>query len=308
MTLTPNWPNLPATKLALAVSGGGDSVAMLRLFVRDFPQAKPTVLHFNHQLRESAAEDAAFVQQLAAAHSLPCVVGTPGTPLPRTNLQQAARQARYAFFAEACAAGQLAGVLVAHTSNDQLETFMLRQLRGSGLRGLQGMAVQNKVQGVSVWRPLLHTTRSELEGYLKELKQNFITDPANSNTRFLRTQVRAALAQKPFAAHTSALHASQQALAAAQQALDARAHVLWQRSVRVQGGSVIWPDALLAHPPEVLLALLVRTFNTLMPGTTVPRRSKQLALLHVLAAAPASRTLGGLKVRVKATNIIFSAA
>ena len=176
--------------LGVAVSGGADSVALFRLMLelRDALGIGLVVLHFNHQLRgDDAAADQRFVEELAAAHGVPCEVSTQDVRAAARregwNLEDAARRLRYQFFDQAVAQGRVA---VAHTADDQAETVQAHLVRGTGLTGLAGI---HPVVGAIV-RPLLEIRRHELREHLAALGQPWREDATNLDTSRLRARIR----------------------------------------------------------------------------------------------------------------------
>ncbi len=180
-------------RVGVAVSGGADSVALLRglLELRTELGFVPVVVHFNHQLRGTASDaDEEFVQKLAERHGLEFIVGRADvagrTHRERGNLEDVARKSRYAFFEKLQSEGQLRRVAVAHTADDQAETLLGHLLRGTGLGGLRGIHPQTPV----VFRPLLGMRRKGLRLYLKALRQPWREDATNRDTRRTRARIR----------------------------------------------------------------------------------------------------------------------
>jgi tRNA(Ile)-lysidine synthase len=183
---------------AAAVSGGADSVALLRaLYEADLGPVR--IVHFNHKLRgRESDDDAAFVQELTNRLNLPChVFEAPTAAFADDNLEAAAREWRYRTLAEFADELMLRWVATGHTADDQGETVLLRLIRGTGIQGLRGIApVKTHDHPVSsgtysaVIRPLLAVTRSEVEQYLADLDQPYCTDSTNDDRRFTRNRVR----------------------------------------------------------------------------------------------------------------------
>jgi len=188
-------PDLP---VVLAVSGGADSVALLRAWqATDRPDwGRPLVAHFNHQWRGDESErDAAFVEELARSRGLRCVVERADVdeePIVRGLGPEArARRQRYAFLARVAAQQGARYLATAHTADDQVETILLRILRGTGIAGLAGIPQFRRLgEGVTVVRPWLEAPREELRDYLLHLGQDFREDSSNADLRFARNQVR----------------------------------------------------------------------------------------------------------------------
>lgn len=182
--------------LVVAVSGGPDSVALLRA-LRDVHTSGPlTAAHLNHQLRGAEADaDEAFVRDLCAGLSLDCRCGR--LDVRRTadaeggNLEGVARRLRYDWLARVAAEAGASCVTTGHTANDQAETVLHRLLRGTGLRGLRGIALRRPLSaGVSLVRPLLAVTRDEVMAYLDAIGQPYRQDSTNLDPALTRNRIR----------------------------------------------------------------------------------------------------------------------
>jgi tRNA(Ile)-lysidine synthase len=180
-------------RVGVAVSGGADSVALLRLFVelREQLGAVVCVAHFNHKLRGKASEaDEKFVAKLAAQYGLEFFVERENVAAKakreRANLEDAARRARYAFFEQLVKEGRVSRVAVAQTTDDQAETVLAHILRGTGLAGLAGI----HPQAGSVFRPLLGIRRAALRSYLREKRQSWREDATNRDETRTRARIR----------------------------------------------------------------------------------------------------------------------
>jgi tRNA(Ile)-lysidine synthase len=180
-------------RVGVAVSGGADSVALLRLFdrLRDDLGITLAVVHFNHDLRGAESEaDAAFVAELAGALQLEFLSAREdvGAEAARQgwNLEDAARRLRYAFFDRVIAEGQATHIAVAHTADDQAETLLAHLIRGTGPTGLAGIY---PVAGAIV-RPLLGTRREILREYLRAHDQSWREDSTNRDVRRTRARIR----------------------------------------------------------------------------------------------------------------------
>ena len=196
-------PGRPDQAVALAVSGGSDSVAMMVLFADWLRQQggdgnRHTVLTVNHRLRAQAAAEARAVAEHAAALGFRHAVLEWRGPKPQTGLQAAARAARYRLMGDYMAAHGLRTLLVAHTRDDQAETLLMRLARGSGLDGLAAMAPSTEVglsrgcDGVRIVRPLLGVSRARLRAPLTERGIAWLEDPSNDAPAFERSRWRAA--------------------------------------------------------------------------------------------------------------------
>ena len=185
-------------RVGVAVSGGVDSVALLRLLLdlRAELGIVLSVVHFNHQLRAIDADfDEQFVRELAEQHGLHFYCGNgdvrQAAQKNHLSVEAAARKLRYAYFGELLASGTLNRIATGHTLDDQAETVLLRLARGAGTRGLAGIhpAVSITNDGWIV-RPLLTTRRTELELYLNSRGQTWREDKSNRDLRYARNRVR----------------------------------------------------------------------------------------------------------------------
>jgi tRNA(Ile)-lysidine synthase len=157
------------------------------------PAPRITVLTVDHGLRKGSRAEAETVARQAAGLGLAHVLLHWEGEKPAARLQETARKARYQLMAGWCRS-QGAGVLVtAHTVEDQAETMLMRLARGTGIEGLAGMPVQRELDGVLLYRPLLHLTRERLRTFLGARGIFWIDDPSNEDLQFERIRVRKAL-------------------------------------------------------------------------------------------------------------------
>src|SRR5437762_923540 len=205
----------PGDRVGVAVSGGADSVALLRLLLelRKELGIVLSVVHFNHKLRGLEADaDEQFVADLASRNKLEfrCESGdvTACAATKRLSLETAGRKMRYGFFNQLLAEGRVNRVVTAHTLDDQAETVLLKVVRGAGTRGLAGIYPQLSVSSSqfsvggqasvadrqqvcsSIVRPLLGVRRKELEAYLIAEGQRWREDSSNRDLQHARNRVR----------------------------------------------------------------------------------------------------------------------
>jgi tRNA(Ile)-lysidine synthase len=182
------------SRVAVALSGGADSVALL-FALSEIAHADGFELvgaaHLNHQLRGADADaDAQFCRELAEALMLPIEIEHADVSALaarwRVSIEQAAHTVRHAFFDRAAARLGATTVAVAHTKDDQAETFLLRLLRGAGPRGLSGMHPRSG----SVVRPLIETPRAEVRDFLRARQIGFREDASNSDRSIPRNRIR----------------------------------------------------------------------------------------------------------------------
>jgi tRNA(Ile)-lysidine synthase len=181
-------------RLAVAVSGGADSVALLLLLVelRAELGIVLSVAHVNHQLRgRESDEDAQFVGEIARKHGLETHVHEAPLVPAHSGIEASARKLRYDFFRQLMREGLVSKIATAHTLDDQAETVLLRVLRGAGIRGLSGIHPRLVFEDRGeVVRPLLSFRRTDLENILRERDQTWREDSSNRDLAFLRNRVR----------------------------------------------------------------------------------------------------------------------
>lgn len=210
------------SRIALAVSGGADSMAMLLLAAAAFPGqiAAATV---DHGLRPEAAAEAAMVADACARLGVPHATLAPLAPVAGASIQKQAREARYATLTAWAADAD--ALLTAHHADDQAETLLMRLNRASGVAGLSGIRPWRFEGDRLLLRPLLSWRRSELRAIAAAAGAAWIEDPSNDDPRHDRTRFRALLAAQdlldPAALARAAAH-----LGEAEAALDAAAEVL----------------------------------------------------------------------------------
>lgn len=173
----------------VAVSGGADSVALLRSLAA---LSKPLIVgHVNHQLRGSESDaDEQFVRELARSLGLP--FHSTRVNIPRdTNLEAAARNLRYEWLQQVAVESSATWIATGHTADDQAETVLHRLIRGTGIQGLRGIARSQELQpGMLLIRPLLETSREQIIAYLQSLPQDWREDRTNEDRTFTRNRIR----------------------------------------------------------------------------------------------------------------------
>jgi len=180
-------------KVVLGVSGGADSIAMLYALNELIDYGLELIVaHLNHGIRgDEAKRDAEFVKETAKSLRLKFVYGEVDTVRfkeeSQLSLEDAARTLRYKFFDQVLNKHYATKIATAHTLDDQAETVLMRLIRGSGSRGLSGIP---PVSNGSIVRPLIDTSRSEIEEYLKSKGVNWVADSTNESPEFLRNRIR----------------------------------------------------------------------------------------------------------------------
>jgi len=281
-------------RLLVGCSGGPDSTALVHVLAE--LQRPLVVAHLHHRMRGPDADlDAGFVRALAERLALPLALARLDEPPPS---EASARAARFAFFADAAARSGARAVVLAHTRDDQVETILLRLLRGAGLRGLQGMrAARHLAPGssVRVLRPWLAVRKADLLDYLAGHGLPFRADASNREPRFLRNRVRLmllpALRELTPGIDDGLLRIAASARRAAA-AVGAAAREALAASRRDGGWDALM---LLSLEPAIRHVALEEACRSISPGYVLERRGRE-TLDHVLRA----RTRADLPRRLRA--------
>ena len=291
--------------IALAVSGGPDSLALLHLFARwrtlSSPAQPALVLTVDHGLRTQSAPEAAFVANEARALGLPHETLLWEDPKPQTGLSNAAREARYRLLCERLARETASprALITAHTQDDQAETLLMRLARGSGVDGLAGIRAERLLSSqhaITLLRPLLAVPKSRLEATLSALGKTWITDPTNADPRFERPRLRQSAALRESSGLTnSAIALSAQRLARANDALIAATDALERAAVCHEpgGSATIERAAWMAAALELRIRLLDRLLRHCGSCRPPPQLSEVERLAGRLLTATTPTTLGG---------------
>lgn len=296
----------PPGPVGVAVSGGGDSVALLLLLAAIRPVAAATV---DHGLRPEAAAEAAAVARLCADRGIPHAVLPWRGWTGRGNLQAAARVARRRLIGAWAAEWDLAGVALGHTLDDQAETFLLRLARGSGVDGLAGMAFAAQGEGTLWLRPLLEVRRESLRQWLAGQGVAWAEDPSNADRAFARVRARAALG--PLATlglGPERLAATAAAMARARAALEAATAALARACLEPgrAGDLTLDPGPWATAPEEIRLRLLAAALGWVAGAPLRPRLSALSAAAEAVAGGlRAGLTLHGCVLRPRRGRIVL---
>lgn len=183
----------PEDRVLTAVSGGPDSVALLHILIG--LRYDVVVAHLDHMTRDGeSARDAAFVEALATELGVPFVreqraVEAEADASPE-SFEQAARTARYTFFAKAAADSRCTAIATGHTADDVAETVLWRMLRGTSVDGIAGIPPVRSMGASRIVRPLIDCTRGAVERFLDDRAIAYRHDPSNVDRRFLRNRIR----------------------------------------------------------------------------------------------------------------------
>lgn len=313
--------------LAVAVSGGGDSVALMHL-VAGWAKARGClgdiyVLSVDHGLRAGASAEIAQVieqcQSMGLAHQTLIWQGEK----PASNIQAEARDARYGLLTDWCVANGIKDLAVGHTRDDQVETFLMRLARGSGVTGLSAMSqtrpLRNAQGTVRLVRPLLNVTRDSLRATLKDAGQSWAEDPSNDDLKFMRVKAR------QMRAHLSDLDLTDERIVSTvsrlqrvREALDVATEELFSQCAWFHGAGFASFDLALLRgaPAEIGLRILSQLLIGIGGKEYGPRLARlerlydqlmhddrTVATLHGCRVVPAGAAYVG-KAQVKGTHMV----
>lgn len=264
-------------RIGVAVSGGGDSIALMHMASRALAETGCQVLAatVDHGLRPEAAAEAAHVAELAETlgveHTTLTWQGWDG----QGNLQDQARRARYRLLTEWAQAQGVSVLLTGHTADDQAETVLMRLARSSGVSGLAGMPAERDLNGITLLRPLLGVKRKDLRCYLRRQDVAWVDDPSNDDTRFERVKARQALdLLAPLGITSDVLTDVARNMAQAREALERYAHFAAQIALETDEGDVLVDAEVLAGlPEEIRRRLLIGAVGWVSGEEYPPRRA-----------------------------------
>lgn len=296
-------PFEPYPVLAVAVSGGPDSMALVLLadrWARD-RGGSAIALTVDHGLRPDSAGEARTVGTWLAArgirHRVLAWRGAAAIAMAGTGVQAAARQARYALLEEACRADGILHLLLGHSADDQAETVLLRLSRGSGPDGLAAMPACRELRDARLLRPLLGIEKARLQATCRAFAQDWFDDPSNAATRFARGRLRAAAGSL----QAEGLSRDSLALSAAR-AGSLRAYLDGAVAAFLAAAATVWPEGhidldagrLATAPPEIAARALARCLMTVSGSPYAPRLARLLdALARLRTARPCDGRTGG---------------
>jgi tRNA(Ile)-lysidine synthase len=296
-------PFEPGPSLAVAVSGGADSLALALLADR-WARARSgsvTALTVDHRLRAESATEAAKLGESLRARDIAHEILVWHGPYPLHDLQAAAREARYRLLGDWCRERGVLHLLTAHHQDDQAETLLLRLGRGSGLAGLAGIAPALEDGHFRLLRPLLDVPAARLRATLRSLGQAWIEDPSNRNPVFARVRVRAQRGPLAEAGLTAPrLAEACRHLARARVVLEQLVEQVLARAVLLHpaGFALLDPAPLAAAQAEIGLRALAALIATIGAEAYTPRfeRLERLAQCLFAGALAGGRTLGGCRI------------
>ncbi|MEC8630134.1 MAG: tRNA lysidine(34) synthetase TilS [Pseudomonadota bacterium] len=289
--------------LGLAVSGGGDSMALLHA-AAGLDEVAVRAVTVDHGLRPEAREEAALVARtcadLGVAHDILTWDGWDN----RGNLQGAAREARYALMRDWADAHGVDAIALAHTRDDQAETVLMRLARKGGVDGLSAMSPVRRADGITWLRPFLDVGRADLRAALNGVGATWVEDPSNVDPRFDRIRVRGAMDQlADIGIDAAALSAVARNMQTARAALDAVTAEALRAQVTLIGGDVVIQRAgFAAQSSEIRRRMLLEALKWVASAAYGPRASA-LGDLEATVMGGGRHTVHGCLIDADQTTI-----
>lgn len=303
------------TAIALAVSGGADSLALMLLAHRWASGAEhaPRIVVYSvdHGLRPEAAGEVAMVLQVAASLGLPARGLFWAGDKPETGVQEAARIARYRLMGQAMAEDGATLLLTAHHQQDQAETVLMRLAHGSGIEGLKGMSAMTEIEGVRVHRPLLRIEPAALREVVDAAGLVPADDPSNADPHYERVRWRQLMPQlAPLGLDGDALAVFAARMAEADAAIAQMADGCFAEIVRLDGfgAARIELAPFVGLSPAISTRLLGRVLN-IVGGRQKPRALGQVERLRqsiAEASLSKSTTVLGCVIRIKDDAVVVA--
>ena len=268
-------------RLAVAVSGGVDSVCLLHWAVKI--GLNVTALHVNHGLRDVADTETQYVVDLCKKLQIPYQVFYWTDDKPTTGLEAAARDARYKFMTDWCLENNIDALMIAHQADDQIETFLMNLSRGSGVSGLSAMQPESYRNGVKIVRPLLGIFRSELIKYCDENDIKYFDDEMNEDESYTRVKIRKNrhLMSDKLGISDSRILLAIENLSRARDALDSNIDSLVQ-SVLYDDYALFSDSFLFDLPPDISLKFIGVLIQTIGGNNYQPRLNSLVFALSKL--------------------------
>jgi tRNA(Ile)-lysidine synthase len=286
-------------RVGVALSGGGDSVALLHILTQCFQGSAVKILAatVDHGLRSDSAQEAQHVATMATRmgihHEILHWQGWQGDG----NLQDQARRARYRLLSDWAMRREVPIVALGHTADDQAETVLMRLARSAGVNGLAAMPVRRRVNQVTLLRPLLRVTRAQLRSYLVQNDLTWVEDPSNQDRRFERVRMRQAMQTlEPLGLTIESLSAVAENMAKAKQALDHSVFLSGQDLAKTICGAVVFDKVGLRGQPDEIIHRLLSGALRWVSGAEYPLRRRVMAEALDCVRTGGGLTLGGCRI------------
>ena len=288
-------------RIALAVSGGRDSMALMYLVYRWKAHLalniEIEVLTVNHNLRKAAEDECGFVQKIAKNYGFKHKVLIWEHEHVETSIQEKARKARYQLMLDYVREENIDTILTAHTSDDNIETFIMRLAKGSGLDGLKSINEIRHEDGIQIERPILSLSRSITTEILRSMGNEWVDDPTNDDESFERVKIRNNISSlSSFNISSGNLTKTIQRLARAHESISFFTDLLSQELVELNelGYADVNFDKLRNYPKEIILRVFAKALTDINGGTV--SLSSLEAVFAELIKTERSKTLNGCQI------------
>jgi tRNA(Ile)-lysidine synthase len=304
-------PKARLKKIAVAVSGGVDSMALCLLLQQliDKKNCELVALTVDHGLRAESAKEAKQVAKWLEERKIEHHILKWEGAKPEANIQSAAREKRYELLVNYCRKNNLPFLFLGHHLDDQAETFLMRLARGSGVYGLAAMSPNNLVNGVYMLRPLLAASKERLVKTAEAFKQKWVEDPSNQNEDFDRVKLRKLMPQlAELGLSPERLAATASRMGRAREAIEYMIKLLERAAMQTQpdGSLSLEPGPLAKAPREIGLRLLSDCLRKVSGARYTPRLDSLENLFDAVRKPNfAARTLAGCIISSKKGKIVI---
>jgi tRNA(Ile)-lysidine synthase len=277
-------------RVAIAVSGGPDSMALVFAVSEAYPHSDIHALSVDHGMRAGSAQELESVGRvLLSLTNVKHHILTWEDAKPETKIMEEARNARYSLMAEKCCDLNVTDLCVAHHGDDQAETVLFRLAKGSGIDGLSGMSATTQyAPDLRILRPVLTVQKSDLIAFCDARGVDYIQDPSNKNEAFSRVRLRESMNVLEGEGLTvRRINTLGERSARARCALDWSADKAYESTVIVSANEIILQN-IIDYPFEIVLRMVVKSIGTLVPQSGYPVRLERLESLvgDAMADAP----------------------
>lgn len=287
--------NIPENQknIAMALSGGGDSMALAHMMCQWAADndAHVHLLNVNHNLREEAIDECKNIANWVSIfpNATHHILTWEHDEKPETAVMEKARTARYSLMRDYCVEHNIQTLCVGHHGDDQMETFFFRLAKGSGLSGLTGMKEWSAFEDIQIYRPLLKHSHADLIQYCKNNNLQWIEDPSNENDDYARSRLRKALANEGF--ETARFVKTLNRLSRAQDAID---WLVAEAITKCVKDNKIAFNVLKAYPLDIQVRVLQNTIQNVGNTThNYPPKLERVEEIIATILSSQSATLHG---------------
>ncbi len=267
------------SKVILAVSGGADSMALAHLYKSCENLSPAIAITIDHDLRKDSSEEAEKVAKWMNDFGLPHRILKLENIKKDGNLEENARIGRYNLLIDFAKKNNAKMILIGHHQDDQIESFFLALNRGSGVKGLSGMSVIRKQDGVKIIRPLLDFSKKDLLNYCKKNNVPFVNDPMNFDEKFDRVKIRKnILVLEKLGTKKDRIILAMKNLQRTQTAIDFYVSKVLNKIILPNGTFVLTP--ILESPDEISLRVLAKLIQKIGKKSYPPELMQLQKLLE----------------------------